>query len=76
MARGKSAGTSITHLVVSNEKRPAVRLKPGMKLEVHSVKLVDARMRPHGRIGARLCSGGGTCIALVHVERLSKTKRS
>jgi hypothetical protein len=54
-------------LIVSDEKQPSVALKPGMKLDVVSVKLADPKLKPPGAAGARLCGGSGTCLALVEL---------
>jgi hypothetical protein len=55
-----------SYLIVSDETAPAVRLRDGMKFEVHSVTLVDPEMTPvPDKIGARLCGGTSTCLALV-----------
>jgi hypothetical protein len=55
-------------LIVSKEKRPKVSVKPGMRLDVVAVKLADAQLKSPRKLGARLCSGGGTCIALVDID--------
>jgi hypothetical protein len=54
--------------IVSNEKSPKVAVKPGQKLEVVSVSLLDANLKKPKRVGARLCGGTSTCLALVDVE--------
>jgi hypothetical protein len=60
--------TTTIQLIVSDEKKPKVALKPGMKLEVVAVQLVDPELKPAAAIGkATLCSGGGTCVAIVEV---------
>jgi hypothetical protein len=54
-------------LVVSADKKPAVKVKPGTQLQVVAVKMLNpANKRPRA-LGARLCGGSGTCIALVDV---------
>jgi hypothetical protein len=63
---GRGSGGS-TRFVVSEDKRPAVTLRPGMKLEVTSVMLVDPQLKRPKNIGARLCGGSGTCLALVEL---------
>lgn len=55
-------------LILSAEKRPKVAVKPGMRLDVVAVKLADAQLKRPSKLGARLCSGGGTCIALVDID--------
>jgi hypothetical protein len=41
-------------LIVSNDKKPKVSVKPGMKLEVVSVSLADAELKKPKKLGARL----------------------
>jgi hypothetical protein len=62
-----SSGGETMQFIVSDEKRPSVALKPGMRLEVTSVTLVNAQLKKPKSIGARLCGGSGTCLALVQV---------
>ena len=69
MAKKKSRGKrgSIA-LVASSAKNPAVKVKPGMKLRVSSVSVVNPagqRLRP---VGSRLCGGTTTCVALVSLD--------
>ena len=59
-------------LIVSDDKNPAVKLKPGMKLHVTTVQLLDPSLKPSRKIAARLCSGGGTCVALIDIGDSSK----
>jgi hypothetical protein len=63
----KAKQTSKLTLIVSDEKNPSVPLKPGMKLDVISVKLADPSLKPSKAIGGRLCGGSGTCLALISV---------
>ena len=70
----KAASTS--RFIVSDEKAPSVQLKPGMRLDVQVVKLLDPQLRPSRTIGARLCGGTSTCLALVDVgESMRPTSR-
>jgi hypothetical protein len=55
-------------LVASKQAKPAIKVKPGMKLTVASVVLVDPSGKKAGPIGARLCGGTSTCLALVDVD--------
>jgi hypothetical protein len=55
-------------LIVSKDKNPKVELKPGMRLDVVAIKLMDPKSKKPGKVGARLCSGGGTCLALLDVD--------
>jgi hypothetical protein len=54
-------------LVVSPDKKPAIRVKPGTKLEVIGVKLLSPTNARAKALGARLCGGSGTCLALHEV---------
>jgi hypothetical protein len=68
MAKRKaSKSTTTAHLIVSDEPEPQMRLKPGMKFEVHATSVVDSALRPSTKVAARLCGGTTTCIALVKV---------
>lgn len=66
-------GTNLK-LIVSDEKKPKVALQAGMKLEVVGVSLVTAQLKPARGIAARLCDGGGTCVALVETGTQVKSK--
>jgi hypothetical protein len=57
-----------SHLVVSDDQSPSLKLKAGMKFEVHAVTLVDADLKPAGPVAARLCGGTSTCLALIELE--------
>ena len=50
-------------LIVSDEMKPSIPLKPGMKLEVVSVSVVDPALRRSRAVAARLCGGTSTCLA-------------
>lgn len=58
--------TRIT-LIASDSKNPVGKTKPGTKLEVVSVTLATATTGKRPKIGARLCGGSGTCIAVHEV---------
>lgn len=66
--RRRTKAPARVKLMVSDEKRPKVQLKPGVKFHVTSVSLVDATLKRPSRLGARLCGGTSTCIALVDIE--------
>ncbi len=57
-------GGGIT-LLVSDEKSPSIALKAGMSLEVVAIKLQGPQLGELKKLGARLCGGSGTCLALV-----------
>jgi hypothetical protein len=56
-----------SHLVVSEEAEPAIKVKAGMRFEVHSVVVVDEELQASKKVAARLCGGTSTCIALVEI---------
>lgn len=69
MAKKRKAQRKL-HLVMANEKLPAVKLKAGQKLEVIAVKMISAVGQAKPRRGAaRLCGGTSTCLALTFVDR-------
>jgi hypothetical protein len=65
MAQRKAAKSPSMRFIVSDEKSPSIALKPGMRLDVVSTSLVGPNLKPLRNIGARLCGGSGTCMALV-----------
>lgn len=70
MKKDSSPGsTAKMSLVASEDKRPKVSLKPGMKLEVVSVSLVDPQLKKAGLGASRLCGGTSTCVALVELDK-------
>lgn len=54
--------------IVSNEKTPKIALRPGMRLDVVSVKLAAPTLKAAKPLAARLCGGTNTCLALVETE--------
>jgi hypothetical protein len=67
MAKRKAAKASSVRFIVSDEKSPSVALKSGMQLNVVSTVLVGPDLKRIRNIGARLCGGSGTCMALVDI---------
>lgn len=67
MATSRPAKASPVRFIVSDEKSPSVALKPGMQLNVVSTVLVGPDLKRIKNIGARLCGGSGTCMALVDI---------
>lgn len=66
----KTKATSSTKklkLIASEGKNPKVELKPGMRLEVVSVSLLDPTLKKARPKAARLCGGTDTCLALVEL---------
>jgi hypothetical protein len=55
------------HLIASDEQEPTIKLKPGMRFEVHATTVVDPALKPAGKVAARLCGGTSTCLALVEL---------
>jgi len=69
MASSKSnSPASGSHLIVSDDASPALKLKAGMRFEVHAVTLVDPALKPAGPVASRLCGGTSTCLALIEIE--------
>lgn len=54
-------------LIASDSKNPIGKTKPGTKLEVVSVTLATSTSGKRLQIGARLCGGSGTCLAVHEV---------
>lgn len=70
----KASQTSQHKLIISDAASPnvAIPLKAGMRFEIVSVTTVDDKFRPT-KVGARLCGGSGTCLAIVDIaaERIN-----
>jgi hypothetical protein len=66
MADTKPTGN--IHLVVSDEEHPKVEVPPGKKLQVVGVTFITPKFGKGQVTAARLCSGGGTCVALFDAE--------
>ncbi len=62
------------NLIVADEKKPSVKLEPGMRLDVISVSLVEPTLKPSRARAARLCGGTDTCLALVEVGSISEPR--
>lgn len=56
-------------LVISNEKNPIGSAKPGSVLEVVAVALTGGKAVSKKKLGARLCGGTSTCLALMDIEK-------
>ena len=63
-AANKKQRAKRVHLIVSDSTEPSVKVKPGMKLHVVSVKLVDSGLKQIKPIAATLCGGTSTCVAM------------
>lgn len=59
------------NFIVSDDQKPSVALKAGMRLDVVSVSLVDPTLKPSRARAARLCGGTNTCLALMEVGDVS-----
>jgi hypothetical protein len=66
-----SASKKKLNLIVSEDPKPSVALKAGMRLDVVSVSLVEPTLRPSRARAARLCGGTSTCLALFEVGDVS-----
>jgi hypothetical protein len=55
-------------LMVSDSKKPLGSVKPGQKLEVVAVTLSGGKAGTPKKMGARLCGGTSTCLALTEIE--------
>ena len=64
MATQKTQKAGTTRLIVSDDKKPAVVLKKGMRLEVREVVFNTPDLKKIGQ-AARLCGMGGACLAIV-----------
>jgi hypothetical protein len=62
MAQGKAAG--MTRLIVSDEKKPAIQIKKGMRVEVREVVFNTPDLKKISQ-AARLCGMGGACLAII-----------
>jgi hypothetical protein len=54
-------------LLQTSEKEPKIALRPGMRVEIVEVSIVDEQLRPK-KVAARLCGGTTTCLALIEIE--------
>ena len=61
------AKTPNVKLIVSDEERPMIRLQPGLHVRVEEFGLLDENLEIP-KIGARLCGGSGTCLALIDID--------
>lgn len=67
--KSKTKKTTKLSFVVSEEQKPTIELKPGMRLDVISVTLVEPSLKKAKAGAARLCGGGGTCLAIIDIEK-------
>lgn len=68
MKKSKSKSGGKHTLITSDQKKPKIALRPGMKLQVVSVRLADPTLKATKPIAARLCGGTNTCLALVETD--------
>jgi hypothetical protein len=66
-AKNKSNAPQRIKLIVSDDEKPEIRGKQEGGHEVVSVSLVEPNLEKSSRIGARLCGGTSTCVAIVDV---------
>ena len=74
------SGTRV-HLVHSKDEEPEVKLraKPGRRFEVAAASVVDTSLErvadeafdPQA-VSATLCSGHGTCVAIIEIDEASQ----
>lgn len=55
-------------LIASDNKRPKIELKPGQKLDVFTISVRSPLGKGKKKIGARLCGGTNTCLAMIELE--------
>jgi hypothetical protein len=62
--------TKKVNLIVSEDKKPLGSVKVGQKLQVVAVSLTGGKAGSVKKaIGARLCGGSGTCLAVVDIDK-------
>jgi hypothetical protein len=62
--------TKKVNLIVSEDKKPLGSVKVGQKLQVVAVSLTGGKAASVKKaIGARLCGGSGTCLAVVDIDK-------
>jgi len=54
-------------LILSESKRPKVKLKKGQRLKVVAVTILAPTLKKPRRRAARLCGGTDTCMAMVEI---------
>ena len=54
-------------LVLHKDPTPKVELRPGMKIQVEEVELLGGTAAELKKIGARLCGGSSTCLAIIDI---------
>jgi hypothetical protein len=55
-------------LISSDNKKPKIELKPGQKLDVFTISVRSPSIKGKKKIGARLCGGTSTCLAMIELE--------
>lgn len=74
MATRKKTGSKRSEpkitMIVTDEKEPSVRVKPGQRLEIQTVAVKSAELKPAKGVAARLCGGTSTCLALVELPEI------
>ncbi len=63
--KNKTERPNKLQFIVSDDARPAITLKPGMKLDVVSVSFITPDFKRTKPGAARLCGGSGACLALI-----------
>lgn len=66
MATKSSKAAATMRLIVSDDKKPAVRLKKGMRFDVREVIFNTPELKKVSQ-AARLCGMGGACLAIIDI---------
>jgi hypothetical protein len=57
------------YIIVTDEKKPELeRPRGGKRYKTVSVQVTDPTLKPAKAVGARLCGGTDSCVALIEVE--------
>ncbi len=54
-------------LIASKDKKPDVQVKAGQELRVTAVSIQGPDLAKIKKVGARLCGGTSTCLALIDI---------
>ena len=59
-------------LIASDDDAPSIRIRPGTRFEAVAVPIVTPKIVEPVEIGARLCGGSSTCLALIDIGTESR----
>jgi hypothetical protein len=65
--KDKSGKAREVKLIASDDEKPDISGKREGEFEVISVPVVEPNLQRSSRIGARLCGGTSTCVAIVEL---------